>query len=158
MLQNPNNMKTLIICSSIHHQNTLKIAQAMAGVLNASIIKTEDVKIEELKNYDLIGFGSGIYIWKHHLLLLHLADNLPEMNKNCFIFSTSGDKNQNMQKWHKPLREKLIQKGFKVLDEFNCLGWDTIGPLKFFGGMNKGRPNEEDLNKAKEFARKLIEQ
>jgi flavodoxin len=149
-------MKTLIICSSIHHKNTLKIADAIAEVLNASVIKTEDVKIEELKDYDLIGFGSGIYLWKQHMLLLRLADNLPEMNKNCFLFSTSGDKGHDMEKWHKPLREKLIGKGCKVLDEFNCLGWDTIGPLKLFGGINKGRPNEKDLENAKEFARNIV--
>jgi hypothetical protein len=32
----------------------------MAELLNAYIIKTNEVNIED-KNYDLIGFGSGIY-------------------------------------------------------------------------------------------------
>jgi flavodoxin len=149
-------MKTLIICASIHHQNTQKIAEAMAEVLNAFVIKPEEVKIEELNQYDLIGFGSGIYLWKQHRALLKLADSLPEMNKNCFLFSTSGDKNQDIAKWHKPLKDRLVKKGFKVLGDFNCLGWDTIGPLKLFGGMNKGRPDEKDLENAKEFAKKML--
>ncbi len=150
-------MKSLIICSSIHHQNTFKIAKAMAEFLNCPVIRTEDVKIEELKEYDLIGFGSGVYLWKNHRDLIKLAGNLPNMSgKSSFIFSTSGDKNQDMQKWHKPLRDKLIQKGFKILDEFNCLGWDTIGPLKLFGGFNKGRPNEKDLENAKNFANNIL--
>lgn len=150
-------MKPLIICSSIHHQNTSKIAKAMAEVLNCPVIRTEDVRTEELKEYDLIGFGSGIYLWKNHRELIKLAGNLPDMSgKSSFIFSTSGDKNKNTQKWHKPLRDKLVQKGLKILDEFNCLGWDTIGPLKFFGGLNKGRPNEEDIEDAKSFANNIL--
>ena len=149
-------MKTLIICTSIHHQNTQKIAEAMAGILNASVIKPEEVNISDLQNYDLIGFGSGIYMWKQHRVLLQLADSLPEMNKNCFLFSTSGDKNQDTAKWHKPLKDRLVKKGFNVLGDFNCLGWDTIGPLKLFGGMNKGRPNEQDLENAREFARRMV--
>jgi len=39
--------------------------------------------------------------------------------------------------------------------EFNCLGWDNVGPLKFIGGINKGRPNENDIKKAKEFAKMM---
>lgn len=151
-------MKSLIICSSIHHQNTLKVANAMAEVLNCSVIQTGNVKIEDLEEYDLIGFGSGIYGWRPHQLLLKLVDNLSDMSgKKAFIFSTSGGKEHNIEKWHRLLREKLIKKGFTILDEFNCIGWDSFGPLKLFGGMNKGRPNEDDLEKAKVFIKNIID-
>lgn len=30
--------------------------------------------------------------------------------------------------------------------------------MRFFGGMNKGRPNAEDLKNAEEFARKIKQQ
>jgi hypothetical protein len=42
-----------------------------------------------------------------------------------------------------------------IVDEFMCPGWNTNTFLKAFGGINKGRPNAEDLEKAREFARKL---
>jgi flavodoxin len=42
-----------------------------------------------------------------------------------------------------------------VVDEFNCKGFNTNSFLKLFGGINKGRPNDEDLRKAAEFASKL---
>jgi hypothetical protein len=46
---------------------------------------------EELQEYSLIGFGSGIYGDKHHKALLDLADKLPPVtNRKAFIFSTSG--------------------------------------------------------------------
>ena len=54
-------MKTLIICVSIHHGNTEKIAKAMAEVLNAKLVKPNEVNINELAKYYSIGFGSGIY-------------------------------------------------------------------------------------------------
>jgi flavodoxin len=57
---------------------------------------------------------------------------------------------------HSKLREKLKSKGYVIVDEFACKGYNTNSFLRHFGGMNKGRPNEEDLERAEAFARKLI--
>jgi flavodoxin len=48
-----------------------------------------------------------------------------------------------------------VGKGFNILGEFTCFGLDTEGMLRLTGGANKGRPNEEDLKRAEEFARTL---
>ena len=53
------------------------------------------------------------------------------------------------------LKEKLQFKGYRILDEFACKGFNTNSFLKYFGGMNKGRPNAEDLIHAEEFAQIL---
>jgi flavodoxin len=53
------------------------------------------------------------------------------------------------------LREKLESKGFSIVGEFNCTGFDTYGLLKITGGIQKGHPNEEDLKLAEEFAQSL---
>ncbi|HWQ78445.1 MAG TPA: hypothetical protein VN381_06500, partial [Anaerovoracaceae bacterium] len=46
---------------------------------------------KELGDYDLIGFGSGIYSGKNHESLLELADSLPQADgKKAFLFSTDG--------------------------------------------------------------------
>jgi hypothetical protein len=53
-----------------------------------------------------------------------------------------------------------------IVDEFNCAGFNTnVGGnialyflssiINKFGGMNKGRPNAEDLKYAEEFAQNL---
>ena len=42
------------------------------------------------------------------------------------------------------------------MDEFQCKGFNTNSFLRLFGGMNKGRPNTEDLKNAEEFAKSLI--
>jgi len=148
-------MKSLLICFSYHHNNTEKIANVIAKVLDAHIKTPKDVNPEELQAYDLIGFGSGIYGAQHHKVLLDLADKLPQAtNLKAFIFSTSGT-NWEAEKNHLLLREKLLSKGYMIVDEFSCLGFNTNSFLKYLGGMNKGRPNAVDLKQAETFAHTL---
>jgi flavodoxin len=71
-----------------------------------------------------------------------------------FIFSTNGQDGKGA-KFNKPLREKLQTKGATIAGEFNCPALDTYGLLKITGGLNKGRPNEEDLKNAETFAQTL---
>jgi flavodoxin len=106
-----------------------------------------------IKEYDLIGFGSGIYYYRPHKKLRKFVEGLDNVeNKKAFTFITSGNGKHN--KW---LNEKLSKKGFEVLDDFVCKGLDTYGPLKLVGGHNKGQPNEEDLKNAGNFANNLKE-
>jgi flavodoxin len=56
---------------------------------------------------------------------------------------------------HSTLREKLQSKGYMIIDEFACKGFNTNSFMKYLGGMNKGRPNAEDLKHAEDFAQKL---
>ena len=113
------------------------------------------MNLEDLQKFNLIGFGSGIYDEKHHMKLLDLVDKLPQVNnKNAFIFSTSGT-TMEVPKKHATLKKKLQAKGYAIVDEFNCKGFNTNSFLRFFGGMNKGRPNAKDLGHAEEFAQNL---
>lgn len=158
-------MRTLIVCMSIHHGNTMKIAETLAGEMKAEIKKPNEVKLEDLAAYDLVGFGSGIYDGKHHLGLLALADKLPPgEGKRVFIFSTSGvpvaifgDKFlQNYKaRAHAALKGRLEAKGYRVLDDLILPGFNTNVFLKYFGGINKLRPNDEDFAIAKSFAAKI---
>jgi flavodoxin len=150
-------MKTLIICFSYHHKNTEKIASVLAKTLDAEVKTPSDADPNELSGYDLVGFGSGIVYGKHNKLLLDFADKLPQVtNKKVFIFSTSGQ-TDNGPKFHKQLREKLQTKGFEIIGEFNCAGFDTFAFLKIVGGIQKGHPSEEDLKQAEAFAQRLLQ-
>jgi flavodoxin len=153
-------MKSLIVCYSYHHYNTWKVAEAIAKVREAEVKSPQQINPEEIKKYDLVGFGAGIDSGKHYKVLLDFADALPSVEgKKAFIFSTAGITGEKKQKKdHSALREKLNDRGFLVVDEFQCKGFNTNVFLKYFGGMNKGRPNEEDLKNAEEFALKLKQQ
>ena len=154
--------KSLIVLYSYHHNNTEKIAKVMAKVLDAEIKWPQEINPEELQEYDLVGFGSGIYSGKHDESLLELADKLPHVKeKKVFIFSTSGAPiaiggQKTLDDYavnaHSLLREKLKDKGYLIVDVFICAGFNTNSFLKLFGGINKGRPNADDIQNASEFA------
>jgi len=150
-------MKSLLVLYSYHHNNTQKIANVFTQVLKAQIKTPKQINLQELQNYNLIGFGSGIYGAKHHKSLLNLANKLPQVtNKKAFMFSTSAlTGKEKMVDDHSSLKEKLQSKGYTIIDEFQCKGFNTNSLLKFFGGMNKGRPNTEDLKNAEEFVLNL---
>ncbi|MGZ5511487.1 MAG: flavodoxin domain-containing protein, partial [Nitrososphaeraceae archaeon] len=59
-------MKVLIIYHSEHHQNTEKIARTMATKIESELKEAKDVNIEDINNYDIIGFGSGVYRGRLH--------------------------------------------------------------------------------------------
>lgn len=81
-------MKTLIIYASIHHGNTEKIGRAIRETLNSGIINVTDVNINDINNYDLIGFGSGIYGGRFHKNMIDLIEKLLSIvNKKSFLFS-----------------------------------------------------------------------
>lgn len=146
-------MKTLIIYKSVHHGNTEKIAKVMANAIKAELMDLKDVGTDIVEEYDLIGFGSGIYYSKPHKKLMEFVNELNSVeNKKSFVFSTSGRKKAE---FNDLLKSELSKKGFEVIGEFNCKGFDTVGPLRFIGGINKGRPNEEDFKNAKIFALNL---
>jgi flavodoxin len=154
-------MRSLLVLFSYHHKNTEKIANVFAKVLEAQIKSPQQINPEELHDYSIIGFGSGIYDSKHHKVILDLADRLPQVeDKKAFIFSTCGVPEIGLTKYmveenHSVLREKLQSKGYTILDEFSCVGFNTNSFTRLFGGINKGRPNDEDLKRAEEFAQSL---
>ena len=161
--EGPLPVKSLVVVFSYHHKNTEKIANVIAKVLDAPVTTPQQVNPEELQEYSLVGFGSGIYSATFDRSVLDLVDKLPQANnRNAFIFSTYGApafiaNREFVEKNHEQTREKLRAKGYEVIGEFGCAGWNTNSFLKYFGGLNKGRPDAEDLKNAGAFARKMME-
>ena len=152
-----NPIKSLLILYSYHHMNTEKVAKVFARVLDAKIKTPQQVETKDLKEYDLVGFGAGIDGGKHYKPVLDFADKLPQVdNKKSFIFSTAAlTKDKKRDEDHSALREKLESKGYQIVDEFQCKGFNTNSFMRFLGGMNRGRPNAKDLKNAEEWAQKL---
>jgi len=145
-------MKTLIIYTSYHHSNTEKIALAMAKVLGADIMKSENFKKEKINKYDTIGIGSGIYGGKIKKDLAEIMDSVNWENKNVFVFSTSG---MGKIKYNDSMSRLLGKKKAKIIGSFACKGFDTFAIFKLFGGIAKGHPNAEDIKNAQDFAQEL---
>jgi len=143
-------IKSAIIYISVHHQNTKKIATAFSEELAAVLLQLNDVTADALEQYDLIGLGSGIFFGKHHQKLFELVNGINMKGKRVFVFSTSGTGNS---KNNRELINALASRGVNVEKSFSCKGYDTYGIFKWIGGISKGRPNNEDIENAKEFVR-----
>ena len=158
--------------------NTEKVGKAMKEALDeegqdVTAINAKDVDASSLKSYDLVVIGSSILgsqLGKHAKALLTKVELPPKI---AFFYTCQQDR--AYPKAFGRTTKKIEKEGTsKVMGEFHCIG-DALGMSdalreKFVGAMTpdqredaikhfeaiKGRPNAEDLAKAKEFAKSLI--
>lgn len=146
--------KTVILLKSIHHGNTAKVAGVIAAALGAEIVAPEAFPTLGLEGVELVGFGSGVFYGRMHTALLDWVRGLPETDAKthaAFVFSTSGLPCL-WTWWHAPLVRELSRRGFEVVGEFHCRGFDSWGPIRLVGGIHRRRPDGHDLERAGRFA------
>ena len=73
--------------------------------------------------------------------------------QKLFFIYTAGAVNAGFEK---ALRKKTEQSGKICMGIFGCKDFDTFGPLKLIGGLNKNRANEKDFKNAIDFFEKNI--
>ncbi len=121
------------------------IKAAFPDVKTVDILKSQ---IEDLREYDRIGIASGIYYGKFQKEMLeYLEEKLPERKQKFAIF-TCGRMTKVYTKDIKALAEK---RNCEYLGDYGCYGYDTFGPFKAVGGIQKGHPTEEEIQKAVTF-------
>ena len=152
-------MNSILICKSIHKGNTREVAEAISEVLDCEVKDPGEVSNQDVEEYDLIGFASGIYFRDFHKSIRNLVEDLDGKGTPCFMISTSGFPSiPLLHNYEKRMKKRLEENGFEVLDSFTCRGHDEYGPFKLIGGMYKNRPSEKDLERAREFAEEIIQQ
>ena len=124
-------MKILTIVESKHLGNTKKVAEAMAEVAPVTITDVENVSKYNLHDYDIVGFGSGIYYGKHDKSLTEFVNTLCDKKAYTFVFSTSGS--SGFLKNNKALADLLESKNKIVLGSFGCKGLDKFFVFKLLG-------------------------
>ncbi|RSS96334.1 flavodoxin [Streptomyces sp. WAC05292] len=149
-------MKTVIVCVSVSHGNTRRVADTIAGVLGARVVSPEDADPAELAAADLVGFGSGVFHGRMHRRLTGFAGRLPVACRGrAFVFATSGLPGFPPAPFTRPLVRLLEGKGFEVEGAFSCRAFDTWGPFRLVGGIRRNRPGPDDLAAARAFAERL---
>lgn len=148
-------MKILLIVKSKHNDNTLKIAEAMSEVSPTTVTELSNIGYYKLDEYDIIGFGSGIYFGKHDKELLKTVKSLCIKQRFTFIFSTSGS--AKFEKNNATLKRVLELKDKIVLGSFGCKGHTKWFPLSLFGGINKHHPDMNDFEAAQQFIENIIQ-
>ncbi|MFI8105806.1 flavodoxin family protein [Streptomyces sp. NPDC086023] len=148
-------MRTVIVCASVSHGNTRRVADAMARVLGAEVVSPSQADPAELAGADLVGFGSGVFHGRLHPDLTDFAKALPLGRGRAFVFATSGLPEFPPAPFTRPLVRLLRDKGFRVEGSFSCRAFDTWAPFKLVGGIHKQRPDTGDLAAARAFAGRL---
>lgn len=150
-------MRALIVCASVANGNTRKVADAMAEVLSADVVTPDTVDVDRLAEYDLVGLGSGIYFMSFHESIRDLVRRLPAgEGRRAFVYCTSGSADPPLVHYQRRLVDEIAAKGYDVVGSFSCRGYDNWFPLRLIGGLNRGRPDEDDLTRARSFAAGLM--
>lgn len=140
-------MKSLIIYGSHHHKSTEKLAYGIATAHSVDLWDAEKADNVDLSAYSMIGFASGIDFGRFYPAVTALAETLPEGKMVYALFTCARDNG----KYGDEIREIAERKKCIYLGKFGCKGYNTYGPWKLIGGMNKGHPSEEDLENAVRF-------
>ena len=146
-------MKAVIVYESSHHGNTGKLVKAIEEKYCIDTMNIQEQDHIDLTQYDLIGFASGIAFGKFYKKILSFVKEcLPEEKKVFFIYTCGKDSKD----YCLSMSELAEQKNCQILGCYSCKGFDTYGPLKIIGGINKKHPNEDDITKAIKFVEQFI--
>ncbi len=148
-------MKTIVIYAS-NGGNTQKVAETIASELNCEALKISKEKLpalDKLNGYDLVFVGTGIRAGNVYPELQEYLESLSMQGAKRFaLFLTWGGAGKTDQMVITKLKTILQGKGQVVSgDCFKSLGG------RFYSLASRGHPNKEDLQAAKEWARKQLE-
>ena len=145
--------KTAIVYYSKHHGNTKKVLDAIKEYEPSVVLIDVTEKHEvDLTGYDRIGFASGIYYGKFADQVQTFAKiNLPT-GKDVFFIATAGNPIKSNFNSMAAITEG---KHCKELGRFQAKGFDTYGPFKLVGGLQKGHPTEVELQEGVAFYKNL---
>ena len=145
-------MKTAIAYYSKHHGNTKKLLDAVAAAADIDLIDVTADENTDLSGYDRIGFASGIYYSSFAKQLIAYAEkNLPEEKPVFFIYTHGAPKGDFL----KGIRAVTQKKNCTEIGEYHCQGYDTFGPFKLVGGIAKGHPTVDEIQKVVKFYKNL---
>lgn len=122
--------------------NTKKIADAISGVVGVEA-KTVSESLKE--DVDILFLGTAPYAFDVDDEVKAFIKDINVSVGEAVIFSTSAAAKSIRKYVEKPFAEKEIP---VAKEEFSCRG--------SFAMLHKGRPNEDDLRAAADFASKII--
>lgn len=155
-------MKILILYHSYYKNNTEKIAQKFSQITACDLINVQNIKEVNINidEYNLIGFGSGVYRESLSPKIFRLVDKLDLRGKNVFVFSTSGIGmkfyNNRLFKLLKS-KEAIIQGSFACKGSFIAKEFTNIKIFNIMSRLSQGHPNDKDLKDAERFIVGLLE-
>ena len=123
--------------------NTEKVALAIS---KATGLLAETIDVPLLEDVDILFLGSSVYGFDVDVQVKQFISNIDVKVGKVVNFSTACLVKSTYKQVGKLLAEKNIP---LAKEEYYCRG--------SFGPMHKGRPNQQDLQAAEAFARKIME-
>ena len=145
-------MKSVIVYASCHHGNTEKLVRHLADRYGIVLVDAQARNILELEEYDLIGFASGIDFGKFYPPVTALAQKL-SAGKHVYALYTCA---RDQARYGAEIEEIARQTGCRYLGKYGCKGYNTYGPWKIIGGMNKAHPDARELEEACDFYETMV--
>ena len=140
--------QAVIIYASTHHGNTRRLVEAISDAYHIALIDATKQQDADLSGYDLIGFASGIDFGRFYRPVEEfLIKNLPKGKAVFFLYTCA----KTSACFTETMRQQAIKKNAVVLGEYGCRGFNTYGPWKLIGGMNKNHPSPEEIQGALQF-------
>ena len=138
-------MKTAVVYASYHHRNTEKIAEAIAPVLNGTLVPIlQTDTLPDVTDFDLLAIGSGIYRWKFHDKITDFVENLPDGGqRHVILFQSVPLRTTSSTMPYKAVGRKKLSRDWSLSRQRKCRfspEWLTSHRIK--GGKDKGRPNQ----------------
>lgn len=122
--------------------NTEKLAKAIGAALN---VEAEPVTAPLHEKVDILFMGASYYAFDMDPAVKSFLEDHKEKIGQIVCFGTSAA----MKSMKKPMKKVTEPLGLVLSEEeFHCRG--------AFGPLHKNRPNEEDLKKLAEFAKKVV--
>ena len=157
-------MKGIILCYSTTG-NTRLVADRIANALTDEGVDTSvrnpvmTPAVDDLEQYDIVGFGTPTMAWKPALGFYACVGLLPTLTQRvpAFVFCTSAG--QPVNTLH-TMAQMLAKKKFLVLDGLEVLAENNWAVARQFGGMALdpvGKPDESDLAATTPFAKGLVQ-
>ena len=145
--------KTAIVFYSQHHKNTKKLLDAIKEEFpNVKLIDVSLTKVAELESYECIGVASGVYYSKFAKPLMEYLESHLPIDKEVFAIYTYGKESDS---YTKDVKNLVKEKHGVFLGEYGCYGFDTFGPFKLVGGLQKGHPNNDEILGAVRFFKRI---
>lgn len=146
------NRKTVIIYASKHHGNTYRLVKAISDKYNVDVIDVMKQSDADIQEYEIVGFASGIDFGKFYEEVEKFAkDSLPPKKKVFFLYTCAMQRKEFVNS----MKEIVLEKEAIILGEFGCKGYNTYGPWKLVGGMNKKHPTEKEIKMAIDFFERM---
>lgn len=152
-------MKCLILYFS-QTNSTRKVAETIGEELsahdwNVKLKNIKDEKVDNLEEFDLIGFGSPVYYFRLPFIVEDYLKSLPDLNnKAVFSFISYGSYYFDVPF---QIRKILKEKNTVNLGFYAARGEDKyLGYLKEGVLLSESHPSKDDISQAKEFTRSLI--